>query len=45
MVTASTPPHTPPQAKSEEIAQKKDALRRIEELGAQAEEALIFDNK
>ena len=36
---------TPPQAKSEEITQKKEALRKIEELGAQAEEALIFDNK
>ena len=32
-------------AKATEIAKKKEALRKIEELGAQVEEALIFDNK
>lgn len=33
------------QARADEIALKKDALRKIEEFGAQIEEALIFDNK
>lgn len=28
-----------------EILQKKDALKKVEDLGAQVEEALIFDNK
>lgn len=31
--------------KAGEIATKKDALRKVEELGASIEEALIFDNK
>ena len=31
--------------KANEIATKKDTLRRVEELGANIEEALIFDNK
>ena len=33
------------QAKKDDIAQRKDTLRKIEELGAQMEEALILDNK
>lgn len=28
-----------------EVLQKKDALKKVEDLGAQVEEALIFDNK
>ena len=28
-----------------DIAMRKEALRKVEELGAQIEEALIFDNK
>ncbi len=32
-------------SKASEIATKKDTLRKIEELGANIEEALIFDNK
>ncbi len=31
--------------KASEIATKKDVLRKVEELGATIEEALIFDNK
>lgn len=31
--------------KASEIATKKESLRKIEELGVQVEEALIFDNK
>lgn len=32
-------------SKASEIATKKDSLRKVEELGAHIEEALIFDNK
>lgn len=32
-------------SKASEIATKKDTLRKVEELGANIEEALIFDNK
>lgn len=32
-------------SKGNEFATKKDALRKVEELGASIEEALIFDNK
>ena len=32
-------------SKGNEIATKKDTLRKVEELGASIEEALIFDNK
>ena len=31
--------------KEREITQHREALRKVEELGAQIEEALIFDNK
>lgn len=31
--------------KAGEIATKKETLRKVEELGASSEEALIFDNK
>ena len=33
------------QATIGEILQRKEALRKVEDLGAQVEEALIFDNK
>ena len=33
------------QATIGEILQRKDALKKVEDLGAQVEEALIFDNK
>ena len=33
------------QARANEIHRRKDALRKVEEFGAQTEEALIFDNK
>jgi len=33
------------QAKKDDIAHRKEMLRKIEELGAQMEEALILDNK
>lgn len=32
-------------SKASEIATKKETLRKVEELGASTEEALIFDNK
>lgn len=32
-------------SKASEIATRKDTLRKVEELGASIEEALIFDNK
>lgn len=32
-------------SKADEIATKKDTLRKVEDLGANTEEALIFDNK
>ena len=32
-------------SKAGEIATKKESLRKVEELGASIEEALIFDNK
>ncbi len=32
-------------SKATEIASKKETLRKIEELGARSEEALIFDNR
>ena len=32
-------------ARASEIATKKETLRKIEELGAHIEEALIFDNR
>jgi spectrin alpha len=31
--------------KASEVATRKDMLRKVEELGANIEEALIFDNK
>ena len=33
------------QATIETVVQRKEALRKMEDLGAQVEEALIFDNK
>jgi len=32
-------------SKATEVASKKETLRRLEELGARSEEALIFDNR
>ena len=37
--------HTLSQATIGDILHRKDALRKMEDLGAQVEEALIFDNK
>lgn len=32
-------------SKVEEVAARKESLKKVEELGANIEEALIFDNK